>query len=260
MPLPPMSLPAMLVFALAGLLVGSFLNVCIYRLPRHESIVWPPSRCTACDRRLAWFENVPVVSWILLRGGCRTCGAPISRVYPVVELATAVVFAGGVSVYGTSALLAVRLVFACALIVLFAIDLHHRILPNVITLPGIAAGFAASWFLPPGWISSLIGIVVGGGLLLAIGEVYYRVRGQEGLGMGDVKMLAMVGAFLGWPLMVLTLVLASFAGSIVGVTLVASGRGSLQAALPFGTFLALGSLVAAVAGDPILAWYLAFYR
>lgn len=255
-----MPLVPVLAFGLAGLLVGSFLNVCIYRLPRRESIIWPASCCTVCNRRLAWFENVPVVSWLALRGGCRTCGAPISTMYPVVELTTAMVFAGGVSVYGPSALLAVRLAFACALIVLFAIDFRHRILPNVITIPGIAAGFAASWFLPPGWISSLLGVVVGGGILLAIAEVYYRVRGQEGLGMGDVKMLAMIGAFLGWPLMVLTLVLASFAGSIVGVTLIVSGRGGLQAALPFGTFLALGSLVAAAAGDQILAWYLAFYR
>jgi leader peptidase (prepilin peptidase)/N-methyltransferase len=255
-----MPLPPVLAVALFGLLVGSFLNVCIHRLPRRESIIWPASRCTACGRHLAWFENVPVISWLVLRGGCRTCAAPISPMYPVVELTTAAVFAGGVSVYGPSALLVVRLMFASALIVLFAIDLRHRILPNVITLPGIAAGFAASWFLPPGWISSLIGIAAGGGILLAIAGLYYRLRGQEGLGMGDVKMLAMVGAFLGWPLMVLTLVFASFAGSIVGVTLIASGRGSLQAALPFGTFLALGSLVAAAAGDPILAWYLTFYR
>ena len=255
-----MPLSLILAFALAGLMVGSFLNVCIYRLPRRESIVWPASRCTACNRGLAWFENVPVVSWLALRGRCRTCRASISPMYPLVELTTAMVFAGGASVYGPSALLAVRLAFACALIVLFAIDLRHRILPNVITLTGIVAGFAASWFLPPGWIASLIGIVAGGGILLGIAEAYSRVRGQEGLGMGDVKMLAMIGAFLGWPLMVLTLVLASFAGSIVGVALIASGRGSLQAALPFGTFLALGALVAAVAGDPILAWYLAFYR
>ncbi len=254
-----MPLSVILAFAFGGLLVGSFLNVCIYRLPLHGSVVWPASRCPACNRHLAWFENVPVVSWLVLRGCCRTCGAPISAMYPLVELTTAAVCAGGVSVYGPSALLAVRLAFACALIVLFAIDLRHRILPNVITLPGIAAGFVASWFLPPGWISSLIGIVGGGGVLLGIGKVYYRVRGQEGLGMGDVKMLAMIGAFLGWPSMVLTLVVASFAGSIVGVALIASGRGGMQAALPFGTFLALGALVAAVAGDPILTWYLAFY-
>jgi leader peptidase (prepilin peptidase) / N-methyltransferase len=254
------TLPFVPVLATFGLLVGSFLNVCIYRVPRGESIVWPASRCTACGRNLVWYENVPVVSWLLLRGQCRTCGATVSSMYPIVELATAVLFGGGAALYGPSGLLAVRLLFGCALIVLFAIDLRLRVLPNVITLPGIAVGVVASWFLPPGWLSSLIGAAAGAGILFAIAEAYYRVRGQDGLGMGDVKMLAMIGAFLGWPLMILTLVFASFAGSIVGVALIASGRGSMQAALPFGTFLAVGALVAAAAGDPILSWYLAFYR
>lgn len=252
--------PFTLGLAVAGLLVGSFLNVCIYRVPRRESIAWPASRCTDCGRHLTWYENVPVLSWLLLRGRCRTCGTAISPMYPLVELTTAVLFAGGGMLYGPSWLLAVRLVFGCGLIVLFAIDLRHRVLPDVITLPGIAVGIVASCFLPPGWLSSLIGLVAGGGVLLAIAEAYYRVRGQQGLGMGDVKMLAMVGAFLGWPLMLLTLVFASFAGSIVGVSLIASGRGNLQVALPFGTFLAVGAIFAAAAGDPILVWYLAFYR
>lgn len=254
------TLPFVLVLAALGLLVGSFLNVCIYRVPRGESIVWPASRCTGCGGNLAWYDNVPVVSWLLLRGRCRACDAAISSMYPVVELTTALLFAAGAAVYGASGLLAVRLVFGCALIVLFAIDLRLRLLPNVITLPGIAVGFVASWFLPPGWLSSLIGAAAGAGVLFAIAEAYYRVRGHDGLGMGDVKMLAMIGAFLGWPLMVLTLVFASFAGSFVGVALIASGRGNMQAALPFGTFLAVGALVAAAAGDPILTWYLAFYR
>ena len=254
------TLPFVLVLAAFGLLVGSFLNVCIYRVPRRESIVWPASRCTGCGRHLAWYENVPVLSWLVLRGRCRTCGAAISPMYPLVELTTAVLFAAGAMLYGPSGLLAVRLVFGCALIVLFAIDLRHRVLPDVITLPGIVIGFAASCFLPPGWLSSVIGIIVGGGMLFAIAEAYYRVRGQQGLGMGDVKMLAMIGAFLGWQLVLLTLVFASFAGSIVGVSLIVSGRGNLQAALPFGTFLALGAIVAAAAGDPILVWYLGFYR
>jgi leader peptidase (prepilin peptidase)/N-methyltransferase len=245
---------------LAGLVVGSFLNVCVYRLPRRESVVWPSSRCTSCGRMLAWYENVPVVSWLVLGGRCRTCRAPISITYPIVEAVTAVVFAGAAIVYGLTWLLAVRLLFASALIVLFVIDLRHRILPNAITLPGIAAGFVASWFLPPGWLSSLIGAAAGAGILLVIAEGYYRVRGQEGLGMGDVKMLAMIGAFLGWPLMVLTLVLASFAGSLLGLALIATGRGSMQAALPFGTFLALGAIVAAVVGEPIVAWYIGFYQ
>jgi leader peptidase (prepilin peptidase)/N-methyltransferase len=254
------STPLVLLFAVAGLIAGSFLNVCIYRLPRRESVAWPGSRCTACGRHLAWFENIPVASWMVLRGRCRTCGTRISIVYPLVEAMTAAVFVGALFVYGLSALLAVRLLFACALIVLFAIDLEHQILPNAVTLPGIAAGFAASWFLPPGWISSLIGIAIGGGVLFAIAEAYYRIRGQEGLGMGDVKMLAMIGAFLGWPLTLLTLIFASFAGSVVGVGLMATGRGTMQAALPFGTFLALGALAAALVGEPLLAWYLSFYR
>ena len=248
-----------LAFAAGGLVVGSFLNVCIHRIPRGESLNWPGSHCTACDRPLAWFENVPLVSWLALGGRCRTCGVAISAMYPLVEATTAVVFAGGAALYGPTPFVAVRLAFACALIVLFAIDLRHQILPNVITLPGIVVGFVASLFLPPGWVSSLIGIAVGGGVLFAVAEVYRRVRGQEGLGMGDVKMLAMVGAFLGWQLTLLTLVLASFAGSIVGVALLASGRGGMQAALPFGTFLAVGALVSAVAGDAVMTWYLAFY-
>ena len=256
-------LPPLLVgtfFAAFGLVVGSFLNVCIYRLPLKQSIVWPASRCTVCERELAWYENVPVVAWLALGGRCRTCDTAISAMYPIVELVTGALFVGAYLLYGATPLGLVRIAFGCAMIVLFVIDLRHRILPNVITVTGVPIGFALSLFLPPGWRESLIGLVLGGGVLWVIGEAYYRIRGIDGLGMGDVKMLAMIGAVLGWPLMLLTLVLASFVGSIVGVGLMASGRGGMQAALPFGTFLALGALVAAVAGDPILSWYLAFYR
>jgi leader peptidase (prepilin peptidase)/N-methyltransferase len=250
----------LLTITLLGLCIGSFLNVCAYRLPLGESVVHPRSRCTSCGRVLTWFDNLPVVSWVVLGGRCRTCRKPVSWMYPAVEIVTALVFVVTYLTYGLTPLSLVRVTFGCALIVLFVTDLQHKILPNVITLPGIAAGFAASLFLPPGWLSSLIGILAGGGILFAIAEAYYRLRGIEGLGMGDVKMLAMIGAVLGWPLMLLTLVCASFAGSVIGIGLMASGRGGMQAALPFGTFLALGALVAAVAGDPILSWYLSFYR
>jgi leader peptidase (prepilin peptidase)/N-methyltransferase len=242
-----------------GLLVGSFLNVCIYRLPRRESIVWPASHCTTCNRDLSWYENVPVISWLVLRGRCRSCREAISPTYPIVELITALIFAGGFVVYGWTPLLAVRLLFACAMIVLFVIDLRHRILPNAITIPGIVIGLIFSLALPPGWMAAAIGALVGGGALFAIAEAYYRVRGVEGLGMGDVKMLAMIGAFLGWQLTLVTLILASFSGSVIGVGMIASGRGGAQAALPFGTFLAVGALVAAVSGDSMLAWYLSLY-
>jgi leader peptidase (prepilin peptidase)/N-methyltransferase len=245
---------------LAGLAVGSFLNVCIYRLPRRESLNWPGSHCTSCDRPLSWYENVPIASWLVLRGRCRTCGVAISAIYPIVEAITGAVFVAAYLLYGWTPLLLARLLFACAMIVLFAIDLRHRILPNVITLPGIVAGLAFSLFLPPGWLSSLAGLLVGGGVLWVIGEAYYRLRGIDGLGMGDVKMLAMIGAFLGWQLMLLTLVLASFAGSLVGIGLIVLGRGGMKAALPFGTFLAVGAIVAAVAGESIVTWYVTLYR
>jgi len=247
------------VLALIGAAIGSFLNVCIYRLPRRESLVWPASHCTSCGRTLSWYENVPILGWLALRGRCRTCGERISIVYPIVELVTAVTFVCGYLIYGWTPLLAVRLFFACAMIVLFVIDLQHQILPNVITVPGIVIGFILSFFLPPGWVASLLGIALGGGVLLAIMEAYARARGFEGLGMGDVKMLAMIGAFLGWQLMLLTLVLGSLAGSLIGVGLMASRRGGMKTALPFGTFLAVGALVAAVTGDAILRWYVSLY-
>lgn len=243
-----------------GLLVGSFLNVCIYRVPRKESVVWPGSRCGACGRSLRWFENVPVVSWLALGGRCRTCRATISVTYPLVETVTALVFAGGYVVYGPHPLLLVRLVFACMVVVLFFIDLRHRILPDRITFPGIVIGLGASVVLPPGPASAMAGLLLGGGLLWAISEGYVRLRGREGLGFGDVKMLAMIGAFLGWPLTLLTLFLASLAGSVVGVWLLASRKGGMQSSLPFGTFLAVGALVSAVAGDQLVTWYVGLYR
>ena len=244
---------------LLGACVGSFLNVCIYRLPRRESLMWPGSRCTTCERSLSWYENVPIVSWVVLRGRCRTCRASVSWMYPAVEMVTALTFLSGYLLYGLTLIAVVRVLFACALIVLFVTDLQHKILPNVITVPGIVVGFVCSLFVPPGWLESIIGIVVGGGSLFAIAETYYRVRGQEGLGMGDVKLLGMIGAFLGWKLVLLTLVFASVAGSLAGGILIVSGRGNMKYALPFGTFLAVGALVAAIWGTPIVDWYLGFY-
>ena len=245
--------------ALFGLVVGSFLNVCIYRLPRNQSIVWPASRCTSCGRPLAWYENVPVVSWLVLRGRCRTCRARISAIYPVVELMTAASFVAVGLRTGHGPLLYVRLLFVASLIVLFSIDVRHKILPNAITVPGIAVGLVSAWFLPPGWSAALIGAAGGAALLWGIAYAYYRVREEEGLGMGDVKMLAMIGAFLGWKLMLLTIVLASLSGSIVGLAIVLIKRGSMKYALPFGTFLAVGALVALLAGDGIVEWYLGLY-
>jgi leader peptidase (prepilin peptidase) / N-methyltransferase len=244
---------------LFGAVIGSFLNVCIYRLPRGRSIVWPASACPSCARQLAWYENVPVVSWLVLSGRCRTCRASISSAYPIVEALTGAMFAAAWWYFGPGWLLTSRLILGCALIVLFAIDLEHQLLPNVITVPGIVAGFALSFLTGLGWSSSLIGIVLGGGILLAIAEAYYRVRHEEGLGMGDVKMLAMIGAFLGWPATLMTLMMGSVAGSIVGMLIIALRRGDMKYALPFGTFLAMGAALSATIGPNLLSWYLGYW-
>jgi leader peptidase (prepilin peptidase) / N-methyltransferase len=245
--------------ALVGAVIGSFLNVCIYRLPLGQSVVWPASSCESCRRELSWYENLPIVSWAALGAKCRTCGAPLSIRHPIIEALTAVMFAAAAWYYGPTILLLSRLVFGCILIVLFAIDLEHHLLPNVITLPGIVIGFAFSFVTEPGWTASLIGVVFGGGILWAIAEGYYRLRHEEGLGMGDVKMLAMIGAFIGWQLTIVTLMMASFAGAFIGLALIASGKGGMKYALPFGTFLALGAAVAATAGPGLLGWYLGFW-
>ncbi|MCM3881272.1 MAG: prepilin peptidase [Vicinamibacterales bacterium] len=245
--------------ALFGLIIGSFLNVCCYRLPLGQSLVWPSSRCPNCQTPLKAYDNIPIIGYLLLKGRCRSCGMPISVQYPIVEIVTGAVFLGSYLIFPTP-LLYQRLLFSCAMIVLFVIDLEHRILPNVITLPGIAAGFLFSFFMPPGWVDSLIGLLIGGGSLWLLSEAYFRLRHEEGMGFGDVKMLAMIGAFLGWKLMLLTLVLSSFLGSAVGLAVILSNRGGLKYALPFGTFLAIAAVAAGAVGDQIVTWYAGFYR
>jgi leader peptidase (prepilin peptidase)/N-methyltransferase len=282
---------AWFVVGISGLAIGSFLNVCIWRLPRvvleddtegpagrgwRAVALWladvcrdvgvalqrlssPPSSCPSCGGRIRWYENVPVVSWLLLRGRCARCRAPISPRYPLVEACTAAVFLLHLEVLGWGPLLVVRLAFAAALVVLFVIDLDHQLLPDVITIPGVAVGLAAAFFLPPGIVSALLGVLLGGGALWAVSEAYFRWRGVEGLGFGDVKMLAMVGAFLGWKATLLTLLVGSLAGALVGVGLIAGGRGTMALKLPFGTFLAVGALVASLWGDGLIGWYLGLF-
>ena len=242
-----------------GLAVGSFLNVCIYRLPRDQSVVRPPSRCPSCGRGLRWFENVPVAAWVVLGGRCRTCRNVISPMYPMVETVTAFMFTFHYWQLGWQPLLGVRLVFVAVMIVLCVIDFQVQILPDVITLPGVGIGLVAGSLLEPGWTSSLVGMVAGGGVLWVVGEGYLRIRGQQGMGMGDVKMLAMIGAFLGWPSMLITLLLASVLGSVVGVAMVLLNRGGMQSALPFGSFLAVSALISTCVGQPLLHWYLRLY-
>jgi leader peptidase (prepilin peptidase)/N-methyltransferase len=243
-----------------GLAIGSFLNVVIHRLPLGESLVSPGSRCPSCGAALRAVDNIPVVSYVVLLGRCRRCRTRISPRYPLVELATAALFVLHYFVFGWTPLLAVRLVFAASMVALFAIDLEHRLLPDKITLPGLGAGLVASLFLPPGIRDAVIGAFVGGGVLWGIGEAYYRYAGEEGMGGGDVKMLAMIGAFLGWQLVLITLVLSSVTGAVIGVIVIALRRGDMKYALPFGTFLSLAAIIASLYGEPMVQWYTGLYR
>ncbi len=244
---------------LIGLCVGSFLNVVIYRLPLGQSLVSPRSRCTKCGYELRWYDNVPVLSWAWLGGRCRQCRAPISVQYPIVEIITGLLFMLVVWLTPVGPLLFSRLILIAILVALFGIDLEHQILPNVITLPGIVVGLMFSVIAPPGWQAALIGAVLGAAVLYGIAAAYYAVRREEGLGMGDVKMLAMIGAFLGWKAVLVTLVLSSFSGAAIGLALIAAQRGGMKLALPFGTFLAVGALTAMLVGETLIAWYAGFY-
>jgi leader peptidase (prepilin peptidase)/N-methyltransferase len=255
----------LVIVAAAGLAFGSFLNVVIHRLPRNASVVSPGSRCTRCGYVLRAVDNIPVLSYVMLGGRCRKCRTRISPRYPIVELVTALVFVLHYVVFGWTPLLAIRCLFAAAMIALFAIDLEHHLLPDKITLTGLVAGLAASLFFPPGLRDAVIGALAGGGILWLIGEAYFRYskwrtgEGEEGMGGGDVKMLAMIGAFLGWELTILTLVLSSISGAVIGMTVILLKRGGLKYALPYGTFLALAALAASLWGRQIIDWYTSLY-
>jgi leader peptidase (prepilin peptidase) / N-methyltransferase len=243
---------------LFGLAIGSFLNVCITRLPADESVVTPGSRCRSCRTPIRWFDNIPVVSYLALTGRCRQCQSPIGVRYPVVELTTALAF--GLQAYvhlPDLALVGARLVLTALLVVLFWTDFETRRLPNALTIPGTVLGLASSVFLPPGFVASLSGIALGGGVLFLLRWLWLRATGVDGMGLGDVKMLAMIGAFLGWQQVVVVLFLSSVTGAIAGVALVVAGGRSMQASIPFGTFLAASALVASLVGEDLFAWYLA---
>jgi leader peptidase (prepilin peptidase)/N-methyltransferase len=239
---------------LIGLLVGSFLNVCIYRLPKHETVLWGRSRCLTCGRQIHAWENIPVVSFLVLGGKCAGCKTPLSWQYPIVELVTAITFAAGAWLFGPTLLLVSRLLFAAAMIVLFTVDLNERLLPNLVTLPGILVGLACSLFTPPGFRDALIGAIACSLVLWGTGEVVSRVMGKDALGFGDVKMVAMMGAFLGWKLTLVSLFLASSLGSVLGIAIVAITR-NREYMLPLGSFLAVGGIAAGAFGDPLIAWY-----
>ena len=243
-----------------GLMVGSFLNVVIGRLPAGESIVSPGSRCPACRTPIRWFDNIPVVSYMLLGGRCRACRAGISVRYPLVELATGAAFMLQAFVFlDEPVVLVQRIVFTGMLVALFGTDLETQRLPNVITLPGILVGLAFSIVVPPGVVACALGAALGAAILALIRWGWERATGVEGMGLGDVKMIAMIGAFLGWQQVWVVLFLSSIAGAVIGVALAALGGRSMQTRLPFGTFLALAAYAASLVGDNLVTWYLGLY-
>ncbi|MFI5166454.1 MAG: prepilin peptidase [Thermoanaerobaculales bacterium] len=255
------SVPSWFVFAAVaayGLVFGSFLNVVIYRLPRGESLLRPRSHCPSCGALIRWFDNVPLLSFLLLGGRCRTCRARISLRYPAVELASGTLAAGVAARFGLTLVGVEALVFVLLLLPLAAIDLEHHLLPDVLTLPGIALGLAGSFAggVAP-FSDALIGAAVGAALPYAVLVAYRRLRGVEGMGLGDVKLLAMIGAFLGWRGMLLSLGIGSTVGASVGIVLIIAGCGRRDTELPFGTFLAVGALPVLFAGDALfhlLGW------
>ena len=236
-----------------GLLVGSFLNVVIARVPEGRSVWAPRSACPRCGALIAWYDNIPLLSFLVLRGRCRGCRAGIPWRYPIVEATTASAFALAYLLLGPTPRFLVAAVLLGALIAITAIDLRHQIIPDVISLPGIVVGFIANSLLPGGvgWLDSLIGIAVGGGIFLVI----ILVSGG-GMGGGDMKLGAMLGAFLGWKLGLLALLLGVLAGGAVAVVLLLLGRKGRKEAIPFGPYLALGGAVALLWGDQVLTWYL----
>jgi leader peptidase (prepilin peptidase)/N-methyltransferase len=240
-----------------GAVIGSFLNVCIHRLPAGESVVYPPSYCPGCGARIRSRDNIPLLSYVLLRGRCRSCGVPISLRYPVVEAISGALAVLLLYRFGLSPALGVYGAFVAALIVVTFIDLDHQIIPDVISLPGIVVGLVASALgQGPPLLHSVLGALVGGGILYAVAAGYHALTGREGMGGGDIKLLAMIGAFLGWRGVLVSLIIGSFTGAVVGISLILVRRQDSRVPIPFGPFLALGAVCALTFGDRLIAWYL----
>ena len=244
-------------FAL-GLVLGSFLNVVIARLPRGESIVNPPSRCPRCKKRIHPWDNVPVLSFVILGGRCRHCRRKISWRYPVVELLSGLLLWLLVRRVGDPLLLVPQAAFLLALLAIAWIDLDTRTIPDVVTIPGVGLGLAASLFAPPGLAAALLGALCGGLSLWLVGTLYERATSVPGMGGGDVKLAAMMGAFLGVGGVFGAIFLASLAGSVFGILLIMLGKGSRRTAIPFGTFLAPAAIALCLYGDSLVRLYRSF--
>jgi leader peptidase (prepilin peptidase) / N-methyltransferase len=260
-----------------GLVIGSFLNVCILRIPADKSIVLPASSCPKCGKGIAPYDNIPVLSWIFLGGKCRNCKTKISAMYPAVELLTGLLFLGCYFVFGPTVDALKWAVFSALLVVLTITDLRERILPDEVnffalgagllfsfftkSLDGTALWLSTRWFdFPPpqmalSFADAVLGALAGSGLLWVVAEGYFRIRGREGMGLGDVKMMAGVGAFLGIKRTMMTVLVGSLLGSVIGIFLIAISKKGRDYELPFGTFLGAGALLVVFFGTPALHWY-----
>jgi len=240
-----------------GAVIGSFLNVCIVRIPQKKSIVSPPSHCPNCGSAIRPYDNIPILSYTFLRGRCRGCGVKIPFRYTFVEILTALLSVFLYLGFGPSITYLIYLLFVSSLVVITFIDLEYRIIPDVISLPGIVIGFLVSFIAPEiQWTNSILGILLGGGSLLLVAVVYEKITGSEGMGGGDVKLLAMIGAFLGWKGVLFTVMASSLFGTAIGGALMLlSGKGR-KLAIPFGPFLSVGAFVYLIWGDLLISWYL----
>lgn len=256
----PLDILLLLFSFILGAVIGSFLNVCIYRIPAGLSIVSPASRCPQCESTIRWYQNIPIVSWLMLRGRCAQCAAPISIRYLLVEALTGVLFLGVFWTFGLHGATLVYWLFAAALTVITFIDLDHQIIPDVISLPGIVVGFLCSFAVPwVSWVDSLLGILVGGGSLLLVAMAYEFLTKKEGMGGGDIKLLAMIGAFLGWQAVFPVIFISSLTGTLVGIPVMIRQKADSKLALPFGPFLAFGALFYLFWGPALIRWYLSFF-
>ena len=264
---------------LFGAIVGSFLNVCIFRIPLGTSLILPSSSCPQCKTAIKAYDNIPILSYFLLGGRCRYCNASISPRYPLVETMMALFSTFLILKFGLSPSFFIYFIFISSLVVVSFIDLDHRIIPDKISLPGIILGFLASFIKPVeghndflvlyvfkavkgtlnmATLDSLLGIFIGGGLLYAVAVLFYWVTKKEGMGGGDIKLLAMIGAFLGWSSTLFTILVSSLIGSIVGVALMVATGADSKYAIPFGPFLSMGAVIYLFFGKEIIRWYLHF--
>jgi leader peptidase (prepilin peptidase)/N-methyltransferase len=245
-----------LIFVL-GLIIGSFSNVCIYRIPRNESVIYPASHCPKCRTTIKPVDNIPLLSYLLLKGRCRNCGSKISIQYPVVEFLTGLIYLIIYLIYGLSIQSLVYIILSSALIIITFIDLQEQIIPDIISLPGIVVGLILSFIVPyMSFINSALGALVGGGIILIIAWVGSIIFKKEAMGGGDVKLAAMIGTFLGWRYTIISLFLGFFLGALIGIILIITKIKKREDAIPFGPFIALGSIITLLCGEKILAWYL----